>query len=104
MAKVKVNKDQWDALSKETQERIWGILVQAGLIHAQDVIVGDAKKEVSKVPIVMDWDIGKAWCEAQCDVAASAAFAACSLLSNGAAVAACYAATEIARQSCRDNC
>jgi hypothetical protein len=97
MADVKVNDKQWNDLSADSRDQITRILSASGLLKKGDVI--KASPGVA-VPRNNKWP----WCDVACDVAAAAAGAACALISDGVAAAACYAAASAADAYCHSQC
>ena len=97
MADIKVNDVQWNGLKAETQQQITRILSTSGLLRKDDVI-----KASHDVPALknMNWP----GCDLACDIAASAAFAACAAISDGTAAAICYAAATAAASYCHSHC
>jgi hypothetical protein len=107
MADIKVNKQQWDALSEQEQNAITDGLRSKGSLRDDDRIVGD--------PDVAAFDeksqLGPMWwnpigdiCRAGCDTVAAGAAAWCTANTAGAGLLVCLAAAEAARQECRSHC
>lgn len=106
MANILVNKQQWDALSNDEQERIAEGLRSTGALDASDSIVPDEQTapfdENTKLEPL--WNPLKDVCKAACDVAAVSAFGWCTANTAGAALVACLALADAARQECRNRC
>ncbi len=107
MADIKINKQQWDALSQEDQKAISEGLRSCGSLKIGDRIIGDSSIE----PIdenthfgVLDWNPIKDACKALCDGAAASAAAWCTVNTGGPGLAVCLAAAAAARQECRKRC
>lgn len=106
MADILINKDQWDALSKEEQERVVHGLLEAGALQDDDRVVGDANvppfdENTSLAPL---WNPLKDICKALCDSTAAAGVAWCAANTAGAATVACIAVAEVAREECKNRC
>ncbi len=106
MATIKVNDQQWNALSTEEQEKIFKGLVDTGAIKNTDEIVGDPDEAKFTEDTQMEpmWNPLEDLCKHACDVAATAGFAWCEANTGGAAHVACVAAAEAARRACRNRC
>jgi hypothetical protein len=106
MADIKINKQQWDALSQEDQNAITQGLRSTGGLKSGDRIVGDPKvppfgKNTQLAPL---WNPIQDLCKAACDVAAGTAGAWCTANTAGAGLVVCLAAAEAARQECHNRC
>ncbi len=106
MADIKVNKQQWDALSQEEQEAIIDGLRSTGGLKIGDRVVGDPNEPPFDENTQLEplWNPIKDVCKALCDSAAAAAFAWCSANTAGVGLVACLAVAESARQECRKRC
>lgn len=104
MTDILVNKDQWDSLSAEDQERITKGIVDAGGIQADDTVVGDAATPPFDENTVLQpmgnplQGVGSV----VCDVAATAAAAWCTANTGGIGLAVCMAIVEKGRTICKD--
>jgi hypothetical protein len=101
---VKVNDQEWAALSQDEQARIAGIVT--GFFKGAR-IVPDPATARSAAPAGAAAPAGfipKPICIAACNVAQAAASAACAALGNPIAIAACVAAAQAAGDACRKAC
>lgn len=106
MADIKINKQQWDALSQEDQKAITDGLRSTGGLKIGDRIVGDPNvppfdENTQFAPM---WNPIKDLCKAACDLAAGTAAAWCTANTAGAGLVVCLAAAEAARQECHNRC
>ncbi len=103
-ADIRINADQWNAVSPDEQQRIEMGLKQSGALRPEDKIVADAEipaftKETEMALMLNPLkSIGKAGC----DVAASLGVGWCTANTAGVGLAVCLAAAETGRQVCRD--
>lgn len=106
MTDILVNKDQWDSLSSDEQDKISKGLIETGAIRDIDRIVGDASVPPIDESTQLDplWNPLKDACKVVCDVAAGAALAWCTANTGGLAFAVCVAAAEAGRKACKDRC
>lgn len=106
MTDILVNKQQWDTLSTDEQDKIVEGLHSTGAIKSGDRIIGDP----TAPPFEEDTQFGPMWnpikdiCKAGCDTIAAAAIAWCIANTAGVALAVCLAAAEAARQECYRHC
>jgi hypothetical protein len=98
---IKVNKDEWLALSDADKRRIEEILKGAGAMAAGDKIIGDPKVTSSTLSNLPE---GDGPCQAACTAAYGRATRVCSALPHPAARAVCYAAAMAAYAVCLKNC
>jgi hypothetical protein len=105
MADIKVNADQWDAISKDEQKKITEGLRSVGSIKAEDNFVADqgAPAFDADQGISILWDPLKDAKNILCDAAAGTAFAWCTANTAGLGLATCMAAAEAGRQACRNS-
>jgi hypothetical protein len=105
MPDIRVNGEQWRSLSEQQQAQITKIMKDTGLLQEDEFIEPDpgaSPVNISAFPIP---NPGKKICQISCDVAQTAAVAACSTIPGGAiAIALCVAAAQIAGDECRDRC
>ena len=100
MDKITVNNDDWDSVLEEDQEKIRKII--SAYFNGQEVDTnGDADRWPPNIPIP---NPGKEVCKAACDVAFTAAQAACLMLENPVAIAACIATANEAKAICKRRC
>lgn len=106
MAEIKVNKDQWEAITADEQAAIFDGLRKTGAIKIGDRIVVDpvAPPFTENTEMEPMWNPLKDLCKAACDVAAATGAAWCTANTAGLGLVACLAASEAARQVCRDRC
>jgi hypothetical protein len=106
MADVKINQQQWDALSQAERETITKGLRGTGALKIGDSIVGDPSVPQFDENTQLEpmWNPLKGVCKAACDVAAATGAAWCTANTLGVGLVACLAAAEAARQLCRDRC
>lgn len=106
MADLKINKQQWDALSSEDQKAITDGLRSTGGLKIGDRIVGDPNVPLFDENTKLEplWNPIQDLCKAACDAAAVSAVAWCTANTAGIGLAACLAAAEAARQECRNRC
>ncbi len=95
---VKVNQEEWAALSKDEQGKIEEIV---GSFFPDAKIVADPTTPKSEGA---EFRISNPLCKIACDVAQKAAEAACLGLGNPIAIAACMAAAQAAGDFCRGKC
>lgn len=112
---IKINKKDWESLTKEQQEKIISNLKRSGLMKEGVKIVPDpqVKSEVQEVEIptgvaatgreMASANLGKALCKIACNTAEAALIAVCVPLSRTAA-AACIAVAQAAGEECRKGC
>lgn len=105
MADIRINADQWNALSSDEQNQITQNLRTNGLLKGESRVVPDPY-----VAALGENDLKPAgWvpprvCRALCDTAQAAAVAVCVAETAGVALVACLAASQIAGDACRDEC
>ena len=106
MAEIKINEDQWNAVSDDEKVKILDGLRSTGALSDDDVIVGDPNVSELTADTVLEpmWNPLKDICKAVCDVAAGAALAWCTANTAGVGFAACVAAAEVARGECKRRC
>ncbi|MEI2781259.1 MAG: hypothetical protein V9H25_08325 [Candidatus Competibacter sp.] len=106
MADILVNKQQWDSLSEEEQNKIVKGLSGTGAIKIGDRVIGDPNVPPFDENTQLEpmWNPIKDLCKAACDAAAAAGAAWCTANTAGVVLAACLAATEAARRECRNRC
>ncbi|MEQ0863873.1 hypothetical protein [Pseudomonas aeruginosa] len=104
MSDLRVNKDQWDSLSKEEQDSITKGLVEAGAIKAEDRVVADSAVPPFDENTVLQpmWNPIKDLGPVVCDVAAAAGAAWCAANTAGIGLAACMALAEAGRKKCKE--
>ena len=105
--KIRVNQQQWEAISAEQQNEIVSGLRAAGALSAQDEIVPDSNTPVS-VPAAPD-DAGagasaQSACETACNAAAAAGRVFCARIPFWPAKVVCLAVVEGARHLCLSKC
>lgn len=104
MADIKINQQQWNALSQEEQKAITRGLRASGALRVGDHIVGDPTvPPLDQKTYSQPTDILKDLAKVACDIAAKNAEAWC-YANAGPALSACLAAAEAARQLCRNRC
>jgi hypothetical protein len=97
--------NQWDAISKDEQEKITNGLRSCGSLKPGDNIVsGSTKSFDPDSPISIQWDPIGDICRIGCDTAAGTALVWCDANTAGLGLIACVAAAEAIRQSCRNGC
>ena len=105
MADIRINADQWNALSSDEQNQITENLSRNGLLKGESRIIPDPYVEA-----LGEGDLRPAgWippriCRALCDTAQTAAIAACVAETAGAGLIVCLAAAQIAGDACRGEC
>ena len=105
MADIKVNAQQWGALSSEDQKRVSAILSHTGLLKAGTKIVSDPGTAAIQVAAAAGMRTQSIFCEIACDVAEAAAHAACFAIALAPpALILCEAAATAGGQLCRDQC
>jgi len=106
MAEIKINENQWNAVSADEQRKIIDGLRSTGALQPDDVIVGDPSvPEITEETVFAPmWNPLKDLCKAGCDIAAAAALAWCTANTAGVGLAACIAAAELARAECKRRC
>lgn len=104
---IKVNTNDWSGLSKEDQEKVTNILTATGLLPAGSSITPDANaKPATGLAPASAGGLQPAFpnlCKPLCDIAETAAIAACAALS-GPAAAVCIAAAKAGGEFCRSKC
>jgi hypothetical protein len=107
--KIEISGDLFSAISDGEKAKITSILKNTDLL-AQDgsLEIGDMSGIIDPQAAIADpqsiFDRIPGLCQIACDTAAAAAAAACTASTAGVGLAACLAATEIARNACRDAC
>ena len=106
MAEVKVNAEQWNALSNDDQNRIVEALRETGALRDEDQVVADPDtapftEESTFEPM---WNPIKDVCKMLCDSATAAAAAWCVANTGGVLLAACLAVAKVAQKECRKRC
>ena len=106
MANILVNKQQWDSLSEEEQNKIVKGLSSTGAIKIDDQIVGDPNTPPfdENTQFKPMWNPIQDLCKTACDTVAAAGVAWCIANTSGPVLAACLAATEAIRRECRNHC
>ena len=110
MANIPVNAAQWNAVSREDQEKIIAAFKESKLIGSDDTIVPDPNAEAldEDSPIIMAWnpigDLKKSLCKKLCDALAATAFAWCAANTAGVGYIGCMAAAEALRKACKKKC
>lgn len=102
MADMKLNAQEWTALSKDDQSKIAQVLRTSGLLGEHDNIVADSNIPATAV-LGGGIKASGIFCKIGCDIAEAAAVAACGTLS-GPAAAVCIAAAHAAGELCRSKC
>lgn len=106
MANIKVNKQQWEALTAGDRTAIENGLKGVGIIKGNDSIVvdtatppfdGNSTLEPLSNPLT-------SICKAACDATAAEAVKWCTTNTSGIALAACIAVAESARGECHKLC
>lgn len=110
MAGIKVNQAQWNAVDRETQQKIIEGMRRVGSLRGDETIVpaddvpafkSDSALANLKSPMGgAMFQLRDPFRDAACDITAAAALAGCAGLS-GPAFAACVAAVEAARSACK---
>jgi hypothetical protein len=110
--RVVIDASLFKAISPDEQAKITSILKDTKLL-SKDGVFGDDSSDIvdaEAASVIADpqnfiKDLTKKFslCKTGCDVAAAAA-AACTAGTAGIGLAACLAATEVARNACRDAC
>lgn len=105
-ADIRLNADQWNAVSLAEQRQIEMGLKQSGALRPEDKIVADAEIPAftGETQMARLWNPIENACKALCDVAANAGIAWCTDKMEGIGMVACIAAAETVRQLCRDKC
>jgi hypothetical protein len=98
---VKVNKQEWLALSDQDRKRIEEIPREAGAIGRDDKVVGDPGITTFTESNLIAAD---GPCQAACTAAYGRATRVCSALPHPGARALCYAAAMAAYAVCLRNC
>lgn len=96
MKEIKIHEDIWDDVSETDKDKIESILKNEGLMDNDDKIVSNLDTEIES--------FSNPVCKAGCNIAFQSAKAACLLLENPIAIAACVTAAEEARKICKDKC
>lgn len=97
MKELKINGDIWNDVPVKDKTKIENILKKEGLIATEDKITAELELENESA-------LSRPICKAACNVAFQSAKAACLLLENPIAIAACITAAEEARKLCKDRC
>lgn len=110
-AEIKLNKSQWDAVSKEEQQKIITGLKQTKLLGLGDTIVGDPnaqefdnQKEFAPLTNPIIGGVFSGPCKLACDIAAASALTWCGANTVGLALTACIAAAVLGRDECKKRC
>lgn len=104
MPDIRVNGEQWKSLSEQQQAQITKIMKDTGLLQEDEFIEPDSGVSPVNVSAFPFPSPGKKVCQIACDVAQTAAIAACSTVSGSVATAICIVAAQIAGDECRDRC
>ncbi|MES2440494.1 MAG: hypothetical protein V4584_15615 [Verrucomicrobiota bacterium] len=106
MANIKVNKEQWDAVSEADQQKIITGLMETGALKEDDQIIGvpDVAPITEDTVFEPMWNPIKDICKALCDSSAAVAIAWCIANTGGLALPACIAVAEGLRRECKDRC
>jgi len=99
MDKIVVNSEDWDSISEEDQEKIKEII--DAYFDGQEIDIHDDTGRWPNIPIP---NPGKEFCRRACDISFTTAQAACLMLSNPIAIAACIATAEQAKDICKNKC
>ena len=99
MDRIVVNNEDWDSVPEEDQEKIKEII--SDYFDGQEV---DTDGDVKRWPDIPIPNPGKEFCRAACDVAFTTAQAACLMLANPIAQAACIATATQAKDVCKRRC
>jgi hypothetical protein len=111
--RIAIDADLFSAISDEEKEKITTILKDANVLTQDGTFEGGGDVIASAEAVIADPEslIGDFFkknqrnlCRAGCDIAAASAAAACTAGTAGIGLAACLAATEVARNACRDAC
>jgi hypothetical protein len=97
---IKVNDAEWAALGKDDQTRIEGIVT--GFFKGGKIVPDHATAKSAAQPKAAD--LANSVCTAACDITQAAASAACLLLGNPIAIAACMALAKAGGDECRKLC
>lgn len=100
MAEIRINAEQWNAVSADDQNRIIGMLRDIGALRGDDRIVGDPSID----PFEEDAELFPEICKIACEAIAAAAKAACLANTTGPVLVACLAAAELAHEECLKRC
>lgn len=112
--RVTIDADLFKVISDDEQAKITSILKATDLLSKEGtfgsdssgIVSAQAASDIIADPQSFTRNLIKKFslCKAGCDVAAAAAAAACTAGTSGIGLAACLAATEVARNICRDEC
>lgn len=105
-ADIRLNADQWNALSPEEQQHIEMGLKQSGALRQEDKIVADAEIPAftEETKMALKWNPLEDFCKAGCDGVASLGVVWCTANTAGVGLAVCIAAAETVRRGCHDAC
>jgi len=105
MAKLTLNRAQWEAVPESDRAMIIERLKKVGSLADQEIILDDAgpKFDVSKKVILELNPLGGFFCELKCGTAFTAACAVCAEFS-GPAFAGCMLLSSGAYDSCKKDC
>ncbi len=95
----KVNQDEWNGLSASERERIEAII--GGYFKGAKIVADPSAPRLRPAGAA---PAGNFFCEAGCTALEAAAVAACALIPNPIAVAACVAVAHAAGEECRKKC
>lgn len=98
---LKVNKDEWEGLPANERKQIEAII--SGHFKGTRIVVDPSAPRFSPAGTGAITS-GNVLCKVACTAAEAAAVAACALLVNPIAVAACIAAAHVAGDECRKQC
>jgi hypothetical protein len=97
MAEIYVSSNDWNAISPDEQQQMKAII--ESFFKGDKLVPAPAGKSATSVK-----PLGNPFCETACNIAESAAVAACRALPNPVAIAACIAAAQAAGDLCRSRC
>lgn len=102
---IKIKATLWDALSVDEKDKITEIMKKMNSLDKGGSIVADPSAPDADAQGFFDDFIERIDpYKVGCDVAASAAEAACTAGTSGVGLAACLAAAQAARNACRSAC
>lgn len=110
-AAVKINKDQWDAVSPADKQKITAGLRRSGILKRNDYIIGSPNVGVYSRSIFMPLGdleplagVFSGACRIGCDGIAAGALVWCGANTAGAGLIACIAGAEAGRELCKSQC
>ena len=99
MAEIRIDPEQWNAISAAEQKKIEAAFKKIGAIEQADSLVaGDVGENIERGDLTLDL------CNALCDIAATSAIAWCVNNTGEPARSICIAAAESARRECKRHC